>query len=190
MAKKIIHIHGFMSSGESFKARLLRRFFGDENVLSPTLPEEPFEVIKYLRQLFDNQDIAVISGSSLGGFYALYFHSIYKKPAVLINPSLKPYETLKDIEGTFERYYTGEPFVWKKQYTDELKQIKNELDKNTIDQSKLYFYLSTDDEVLDHSQIPLMFPKANIKFFDGAKHAFTKFAQIIPEIKEIWNKQQ
>ena len=183
----IFYFHGFASSENSWKIGELKRHVPKETVTAPTLPVDPAEVVKrFEQQNTENGKPELVIGSSLGGFYAYYASARFHIPAVLINPSTTPWETLKEHTGINKRYYTGEPFEWKKQYLDTLKKMGDEIDGFEKKHRLLHFFLSKDDEVLDHSGIPGEFPNAgSIRFFDNCRHSFTRFAEIIPEIKKI-----
>lgn len=52
----------------------------------------------------------------------------------------------------------------------------------------LNFFLSKQDECLNHSNIPLLFPNANtIEYFDD-NHRFDKFEIVIPKIEMLYRR--
>lgn len=180
---KILYIHGFKSTGNALKAHILKKKF--DNVVSPTMPVSPKEAIGFLDKLLRKSQIDLIIGSSLGGFYAYIMHKMHLKKVLLINPSLKPWETLAGQVGIHERFVSGNEFEWKKEHNEELKKIFRESEKLPIDESKLNFFISTDDELLDHSEIPVKFKNSNIQYFDNAGHQFTAFLPTIKLINRI-----
>jgi predicted esterase YcpF (UPF0227 family) len=186
----IFYFHGFASSSRSWKASVLKKQFPDEELCLPTLPVKPADVVDFflnIQKLQGKPDLLL--GSSLGGFYAYYSARRFSLPAVLINPSLVPWKSLAGLVGTHKRFYTGESFEWKEEYLTELRELSEELDLYPANQKLLHFFLSADDEVLDHSPIPTLFPEAGlIKFFQSCGHGFTRFEEIIPEIKTIKNR--
>jgi predicted esterase YcpF (UPF0227 family) len=161
--------------------------FPDTPIISPTLPVDPNEVVKSFEQtLKEKGKPDLIIGSSLGGFYAYYAATMFNIPAVLINPSITPWETLTGYVGANKRYYSGEPFQWEAHYLDTLKQLKNKIDNAESRHHLLHFFLSEDDEILDLSVIPGLFPDAgSIRFYENCGHSFSRFAEIIPEIKKL-----
>jgi len=180
---RILYIHGFKSTGNALKAQILKKKF--DNVFSPTMPISPKEAMLFLeKEMIENQYDLVI-GSSLGGFLAMCLHKEFGVKVLLINPSLAPWESLKNQVGIHKRFEINETFEWTEEYNEQLQTIDNHLKNNTILSEKLYFFLSSDDELLNHSKIPDLFPKATIKYFDNAGHQFTAFTRTIPEIKEI-----
>jgi uncharacterized protein len=183
----IFYFHGFASSGKSWKAGVLKMHFPDMPILTPTLPIDPAEVVKTFEQVVrEKGKPKLIIGSSLGGFYAYYAATIFKIPAVLINPSTTPWVTLAGYVGPNKRYYSGEPFQWKETYLKTLKQLKTDIDNAPSQHHLLNFFLSNDDDILDLSVIPDLFSGAgSIRFFDNCGHSFSRFAEIIPDIKGL-----
>lgn len=181
------YFHGFASSGNSWKAGELKKSFPGEKIMTPTLPIDPEEVVKFFKQvLTEHGKPDLLIGSSLGGFYAYYASTRYAIPAILINPSINPWVGLKEFIGINKRYYSEEPFEWKEQHVDSLRKLGNEIISFKSKHHLLYFFLSTDDEVLDHNVIPGQFPGAgSIRFYDNCKHTFSRFSEIIPEIERL-----
>lgn len=188
----ILFLHGFRANGKGTKANLITNYFKDYNVISPKLPIDPAEVIPFINEIIKplNGDVTLI-GSSLGGFYSLYFASKYNLPAILINPSLTPWITLEDKLGTQQSFDTFESFEWKREYLNTLKSMGSWIENLKHDSSKLSFFLSNDDELLDHTLIPQLFQNINfIKYYENCGHRFTRFEEILGEIKIILNAQQ
>ena len=188
MTTEVLYIHGFASSPNSWKANLLKEYFqkqGYENVFVPQIPVSPLKAIDFLKEIYDSKPLKLVVGSSLGGFYALYLAQFFDIKTILINPAIKPSQTL-DFEGPVKRHNSDEFFLWTKDHVNQLEELENDLNINKINQQNLYFYLSRDDEILDHSQIPELFPQAHIQFFDDCKHAFTCFESILNQIFNIY----
>ena len=190
MSAKVLYIHGFASSSESFKAVELEKFLVangfTEAVLRPTLPIAPRRAIDMLKQILEQNEVTLLIGSSLGGFYALYLNQMFAKKTVLINPSLHPSRSLADFTGLIKRHNSDDFFYWKEEHNKQLAEMEEELDFQDLEQENLYFYLSKDDEVLDLSDIPKIFTKSSIKYYDNSKHAFVQFDKILPEILELY----
>jgi predicted esterase YcpF (UPF0227 family) len=146
----------------------------------------PEEVVTFIEREIERKKPRLLIGSSLGGFYAYYASARFDIPAALINPSITPWVTLRDYIGINKRYYTGEPFEWKEQYLHALKEISEKINRFKSKHHLLHFFLSADDEVLDLKVIPGQFPRAgSIRFYDNCQHSFTRFAEILPEIKSL-----
>ena len=183
MSAEILYIHGFASSYNSLKARQLEDYFaqlGYYNVIHPQIPVAPFKAINFLEQVYEHNPLLMIIGSSLGGFYALYMHMKYDKHTFLINPSLKPHETRKEYIGIVKRQNTDDFFNWTQEHIDQLEVLYNKLDYSKLDQAKLHFFISEDDELLDFSDLERKFPYAEIQYFKDSGHAFRAFEKVLP----------
>ncbi len=182
----ILYIHGFKSSSNSRKGQILKGHF--KNVLSPTLPIFPLETVDFLDDIIAKNKISLIIGSSLGGFYGLYCLKNYKIPTILINPSLKPWQTLKNKVGKHTKFSNNETFEWTKEHNKELKAIHDKNTDKKVSQELLNLFISTDDELLDHSNIEKQFPDVKIKYYNNSGHVFTRFEEVIPFIKDYLGK--
>jgi predicted esterase YcpF (UPF0227 family) len=184
---RLFYFHGFASSERSWKVDLLKKQLTTGTIIAPTLPVDPAEVVKFFEQVVtENGKPGLVIGSSLGGFYAYYAAARFDIPAVLLNPSVTPWVTLKDHIGIHKRYYTGEPFEWKARYLDALARLNDEINNYDPKHHRLHFFLAADDDVLDLSGIPTQFPNAGaIRFYDNCGHSFSRFAEIIPEIEKL-----
>ena len=105
----IIYIHGFRSSGDSSKAAFLREKYPHVNVISPTFSPNPQEVVDHLQSILQGlEGKTLLLGTSLGGFYALYFACTRGYTCCAINPAWQPQVTLKRKIGTHKRYDSEE----------------------------------------------------------------------------------
>jgi uncharacterized protein len=182
----ILNFHGFASIGNNSKFKTLRKAFPEVEIISPTLPIEPHSAIRLIDEIMlPAPDPTVFVGSSFGGFYAFYSSVIYKKHCILVNPSLKPWRTLREAVGIHERFVTGKKIEWKPEYITQLEDIDDRIKRIGIYESLVHFFLSKDDEVLDHTNIPEDYSGAGtVRFFENCGHRFTRFEEIMPEIKE------
>ena len=104
--KTIAYFHGYNSSGSTGR-RLQKMLEGKYNVLAPSLSKNADEAIELAQKLVDENDVALIIGSSLGGFVSLNVRAPYK---VIINPTLEPSTTLplidcpQEIASSYEKY--------------------------------------------------------------------------------------
>jgi predicted esterase YcpF (UPF0227 family) len=185
MMPKIIYIHGFMSSGESEKAKQLREYFPNATIISPDFSPSPKEVIQQLHNIIAiNIQPTIAVGTSLGGFYALYLACVYDIPAFIINPSLEPHISLQGKVGLHKRYNTGNDYNFTAECLNEMKHVFDSLHKAERETSNLNFYLSGDDEVLDFEKLNFYFPNRRLlKRFDNAGHRFSKFSEVLPDIQ-------
>jgi len=110
---RLIYLHGFKSSPKSEKALSLIDYAQNElidlidqgklEVLVPALPYKPKQAIALIEKLILSFARTVIVGSSLGGFYSIYFAEKYNCRAILVNPLVTLQESLAD---TFLGHHT------------------------------------------------------------------------------------
>lgn len=186
----ILYIHGFGTTGkDSQKAKELADYFGDEKVLRPSWPYRPKDAFNMLSEIMQNNNIRTVVASSFGGFFAILLAQNFDANYVFINPSLNPDLTLQRALNQILVLPNDEKVFIDNYFIDEIANLKNSADYTKINQKRLYFYLSENDEVLDHSMIPTLFPNAaKIKFFKNSRHNFGRFKEILPEIESINNK--
>jgi len=153
----ILYLHGFRSSPDSFKARLMADTMAQRGLADawacPQLPASPREAIDLAmgiaqRQLAsaDSPRALTVIGSSLGGFYATWLAEQLGCKAVLLNPAVQAARDLATQVGEHHMYHSNAPFVFLPEYVDELTAIH----VPRITQPDRYFLLAaTGDEVLD-----------------------------------------
>ncbi|QCT94564.1 hypothetical protein FE773_05050 [Caminibacter mediatlanticus TB-2] len=177
----ILYLHGFGSCANSNKTKILKSHFLD--FYAPGLPENPKETISKIESLINPKTMLI--GSSLGGYYAIYFAVKYNLKAVLINPSLKPYKTLKHYIGIQYRYCDNKPFKWKKKYLKELKKLKTKPIRG-----KYLVLLQSKDEILDYKKTLKKFknrPNAKVIVEYGGNHRFENIDDYLSMIEKFYN---
>jgi len=180
--KRIIYIHGFKSCGMGEKSKAVKDYFNIP-ALTPDLPFSPKKAINLLKSLITPQTILI--GSSLGGYYAIYLAEKFSLKAVLINPSLKPYKTLKPYTGIQYRYCDNKPFAWKKKYLKELKNYKTEPKRG-----KYLLLLQSKDEILNYKKTLNKFknrPNAKVIVEYGGNHRFENIRDYLCMIEGFIN---
>lgn len=183
----LIYLHGFNSSPRSIKVNQLRSHLaniGRENELvCPTLPWNFVNAIQTIEAtLFDLKDRKIcLIGSSLGGFYATYFAEKRNLPAVLINPAIKPHESLVKYLGPQKNIYSSERYLLKEEHMEELLKVYCPVIKNP---AQYLLLAGVDDEVLNYREA--------IEKFSGAEqiivkedHAFLSFPFYIDKVLEF-----
>ena len=92
MSKAIFYFHGFMSSADSSKAQVFKKFIKSKkdsiDIYIPNILDKFTEAIPQLDSLIDNTNARekFFIGSSLGGFFATYYAEQLNAKAVVINP--------------------------------------------------------------------------------------------------------
>lgn len=181
----ILYLHGFRSSPQSFKARLIAQRMQSLGLGSgyhcPQLPASPRDAIALARRIADQTDPAKLSlvGSSLGGYYATYLAEQIGCRAVLLNPAVKPPRDLEKYVGVTTAFHSDEPFEFKREYIEELKALA--IDQ--ISRPERYFLIAaTGDEVLDWREMVAHYPGARHCVIEGSDHGISEFEQYVDKV--------
>ena len=187
---KIIYLHGFNSSGNATKSQILcaavAKYAPEIEYYSPTLIHNPEKAMGELQTILDEQSKQFrfcFVGSSLGGFFAIYFANRYPdSKAVLINPAINPWETMHDYYGHYENEATGEKFEVTENFVLSLKSFGCSEIKNP---ERFLLLLQTDDDVIDYKVALNTFPNSSHIIRAGGGHTFTDFEEVIPNVLEF-----
>ncbi|MCR5271150.1 MAG: esterase [Prevotella sp.] len=90
--KTLMYVHGFGSSGQSGTVTRLRTVFPNTKVVAPDLPVDPFEAMTLLKQLCDDEQPALILGTSMGGMYT---EQLYGYDRICMNPAMCIADTMQ-----------------------------------------------------------------------------------------------
>ncbi|GAB5099077.1 YqiA/YcfP family alpha/beta fold hydrolase [Caballeronia sp. LZ001] len=181
----ILYLHGFRSSPQSFKARVMRARLADLGRLSewqcPVLPVSPKEAIELAESLVANTSAAEITvvGSSLGGFYATYLAEKHGWRAVLLNPAVVPQRDLSHYLGEQPLWHGGGSITVLPRHLDELRALA--VDK--ITQAERYYLIAaTGDEVLDYRTMLAHYPGVRTTLIEGGDHAISDFPDYLDDV--------
>ncbi|MDM5272662.1 hypothetical protein PGH07_10810 [Sulfurovum sp. zt1-1] len=177
---KILYLHGFASCGEGNKSRVLGAYFGNENLLAPNLPFAPQEAIETLSTQILGEKPSLLVGSSLGGYYATYLAEKFDIPAVLINPSCKPWETLANYVGWQERFCDAERFEFKQVYLHQLERFSS-----PPQSSRYLVLLQSEDEVLDYRVAKEQYKEYRVIVEYGGNHRFENIHEYLSMIESF-----
>ena len=189
MMHKLLYLHGFNSSPQSLKAQLISQYMSDnhclDQLLCPQIPSVPEEARLFLEQLveetLENYPLS-FAGSSLGGYYATYLAEKYSGSAVLINPSVKPYETLSAHLGENKFYFDEGCWEFDESHIQQLKDMKVEM----ITKPERYLVLlQTGDETLDYREAELKYKNSQCIIEQGGEHGFTGLERYIAQIMQF-----
>lgn len=101
MKSTLIYIHGYGSTGNSDTANSLRALLENEfEVITPTYNgSNPIEAAMTLDDAVTSASAGkvIIAGTSLGGFFANYLARKHNRPAVIVNPTLRPSQSLAEF---------------------------------------------------------------------------------------------
>jgi predicted esterase YcpF (UPF0227 family) len=181
----ILYLHGFRSSPQSFKARVMRARLAELGRLDewqcPVLPVSPREAIALAESLVaiaDTQDVTVI-GSSLGGYYATYLAEKHGWRAVLLNPAVVPQRDLSHYLGEQPLWHGGGSIVVTPVHLDELRA----LGVDAITRPERYYLIAaTGDEVLDYRTMLEHYPNVRTTLIQGGDHAISDFPKYLDEV--------
>lgn len=184
----ILYLHGFRSSPQSFKARLIAERMQalglDAQYACPKLPASPRAAIELALNLVEHVavDRLTLIGSSLGGFYANWLAELLGCRAVLLNPAVKPPRDLEKYVGVTTEFHSGEPFEFKREYIAQLQAMTVE----KISRPERYFLIAaTGDEVLDWREMAAHYPGAQQRIVSGSDHGLSDFALYLDEVMQF-----
>jgi predicted esterase YcpF (UPF0227 family) len=190
-SNKLLYLHGFNSSPQSYKAELIADFMKDKKcsdlLICPQIPTIPEEAKHYLEQLVEetlyHHQLSFV-GSSLGGYYAIYLAEKYGGSAVLINPSVRPYETLKAYLGDNKFYFEDGCWEFEEKHIQQLKDL------NVAEITRIERYLvllQTGDETLDYKEAVLKYNESRCIIEQGGDHSFVGLERHLAQIMEFSN---
>ena len=93
----ILYVHGLGSGKNSKTLEDIKIFFNDYIVHGIEVNENAAESVKKIQYYVDHNDIDIIIGCSMGGFYASYIMNVKHK--FLVNPAFQIVEIIKDRIG-------------------------------------------------------------------------------------------
>ncbi|WP_322049059.1 YqiA/YcfP family alpha/beta fold hydrolase [Paraburkholderia sp. J67] len=183
----IVYLHGFRSSPQSFKARLLAARLTElgrtGEWLCPTLPVSPAEAIAQIeREIAESvkpgERITLI-GSSLGGYFATYLAEKHGWRAALLNPAIVPQRDLSKYLGEQPLWHGGGSIVVEPRHLDELRALA----KPQISEPQRYYLMAaTGDEVLDYREMLAHYPGVATHLIEGSDHGISEFADYVDEV--------
>lgn len=184
----LLYIHGFLSSPESTKAQQtgtwLAQAHPQVNYLCPFLSPYPDQTQQQLDQMLAEQlnlghSVGVI-GSSLGGFWATYLVETYGVRAVLVNPSVKPYDMITALYGqTLSNYYSADRYQMRPEHAEHLHSVDFPVPKH----SERYWLLAQKcDETLDYRQAEEKYRACKTLIESGGDHSFQGYEEKLPAV--------
>lgn len=189
VATHLLYLHGFRSSPQSFKARMLAQWLAthrpDVTWWCPQLPPSPREAIALAESGTaawprPSEERRAVLGSSLGGFYATVLAQRWGCPAVVMNPAVEPARDLAGYVGEQQAYHDpAERFTFHARYVEELRAMA----PGPITRPERYYALiAKGDEVLDWREMSARYPGAAGVLLEGSDHGLSDFAEHLPAI--------
>ncbi len=187
----LLYAHGFRSSGRSRKAGELGAAIAgrdDVKLIAPGLDPRPAQAISQLQWHALGQDPRrlTVVGSSLGGFYAWVMAEKSGCRAVLLNPSLRPYDTLARHTGPQTNLHTGAAFDFAPAYLDELRALAP---AGVSRPGRYLVIVEMGDELLDHRATLEAFAGAHQIVVEGGNHDLASFPTHLPALLEFCGAQ-
>jgi len=181
---KIIYLHGFNSSAESKKSKILDSHLEKEkliNLESPNLNNSPKKAIFQIEKIIRESSSRVcLVGSSLGGLYATFVADKYNLKSVTINPVVTNHISgMRDLVGSHKNFHSGEEYEFRlKDYFD-LQKLGLEKLKSPLNH---FCLIKMSDEVLDQNVTFAFFSKSYVLSEKGGNHSYDDFFEKIPLI--------
>ncbi len=188
----LVYVHGFLSSPQSVKALQTQQWLSEQaphiSFRCPYLSPYPLETQQQLRALMDelrDQPVGLI-GSSLGGFWSTWLAEEYRDchlRAVLINPSVRPFELVDRVEGIPQHnFHTDDSYLMTREHAEQFLQAYRD---PLQDLSRYYLMAQTDDETLDYRQAVERYRGCRQLVEQGGDHSFQGFETHLPEIVDF-----
>ena len=124
--KKIMYVHGFMSSAQSGTVARIREMLPSADVIAYDLPQHPAEAMELLHAKCAEEKPDLIIGTSMGGMYA---EMLYGYDRILVNPAFLMGDTMTKHgmlgKQTFQnpRQDGVQDFIVTKSLVEEYKEI-------------------------------------------------------------------
>jgi hypothetical protein len=182
--RRLLYLHGFRSSPQSFKAQRLAAWLAahrpDIEWACPQLPPSPAEAMALCEGIVSTGpagDWAVL-GSSLGGFYATVLHNRHRVPTVVINPAVDPARDLAAHIGEQHTWQNPDDrFFFRAEYVDELRALAR---PGLAAPDQVLAIIATGDEVLDWREMAARYGGATQHIVPGSDHGLTDFDAHLP----------
>ena len=189
MTNTILYFHGFKSSSDSGKAQEFKKFIENKTsqtkIIIPDLKDDFKEAHKQIEGLIEkNSPNILYMGSSLGGYYALYFAQLYKSKSVLINPAIAPLNDFEIHLGKNENYATGNKFTISK---GDISYVRSLHHKKILEPKNNLILLESGDEILNYVESSSYFRGSYIDIFYGGNHSYTSIKEKFTKIKNFFN---
>lgn len=189
MLTHLLYLHGFRSSPQSAKARLLagllKHRFPEVHGWWPQLPPSPKEAAQLIEagtRDWPTGTMAVV-GSSLGGFYATWLAEQRSCKAVLINPAVHPARDLVQYIGEQTAWHnSAERFFFEPRFIDELRALEV---GPLSEPERLMAIIATGDEVLDWREMHARYAGCHLRIVEGSDHALSDFQAHVPAMLQF-----
>lgn len=97
--KKIMYVHGFLSSGQSGTVKMLQELMPNATLVAEDIPVHAEEAIEMLRDMQQREKPDLIVGTSMGGMFTEMLHGTDR---ILVNPAFEMGNTMSSMTGRQE----------------------------------------------------------------------------------------
>jgi predicted esterase YcpF (UPF0227 family) len=180
----LLYIHGFNSSAQSYKSRLVRERMTAlgraAEFACPDLDHRPQRAMEQLEALIGRAGDSPFSliGSSLGGYYATHLAEKHGLRTSLLNPAVRPYERLREALGPQRSLYTGAQYEFTPRHLAELAALEVE----RITPEHYLLVVTSGDEVLDYRMAVARYAGCEQIVIEGGDHGFSSFADYLDPV--------
>ena len=181
----ILYLHGFRSSPNSFKARVMAERLAalgrSAEWCCPMLPVSPLEAVALVeeRVAAANPEHVTVIGSSLGGYFATHLAEKHGWRAVLLNPAVVPERDLSHYLGEQPLWHGGGSIVVEPRHLDELRALGV---ARITRPERYYLFAATGDEVLDYREMLAHYPGVQTRLIEGSDHAISEFPDYVDDV--------
>lgn len=182
----LLYLHGFRSSPQSTKARMVAAAVAQRhpNVTwwCPQLPASPWAAVHMLMEKVATwpEDRMAVVGSSLGGFYASHIAELTGCPAVLLNPAVDPARDLARYIGPQTLWHDpAQSLDVLPEYMVELQALRHTSNSHP---SSTMVIIAKGDEVLDWHEMHARYADCQVTLLEGGDHALSDFAAHLPAV--------
>lgn len=183
---RLIYLHGFRSSPQSFKARLLAARLAGRGLgarfACPQLPASPAAAVDLVLRELAPGPADTLVGSSLGGYYATWLAERCGCRAVLLNPAIFPARDLAAHTGAQRMYHSDDEFVFEPRYLDELARLEVAAPSRP---ERYLLIAARGDELLDWREMVAKYRGVPTVLLEGGDHGLSDFAGLVGRVLDF-----
>ena len=192
--KKIMYVHGFLSSAQSGTVKMLQEMMPEAKIIAEDIPVHPEEAMQLLKSMVENEKPDLIIGTSMGGMFTEMLHGFDR---ILVNPAFQMGDTMSSMTGRQEfqnpRKDGVNEIMVNKSLIKEYKDITglSFKDINDNDKNRVIGMFGDNDPVV-HTFDIFRSHYPNAIYFHGEHRLIDKVAHhyLIPIIRWIDDEQQ
>lgn len=94
--KKIMYVHGFLSSGQSGTVKILQELMPNATIVADDIPVHPEEAMTMLQGMKEREKPDLIIGTSMGGMYTEMLRGTDR---IVVNPAFEMGNTMSSMTG-------------------------------------------------------------------------------------------